>query len=363
MTIAMFHELHAGGAKRTVNEFSKRLKQKHQIDLYIVDEAQNEQETRFFTNVFFYKFAPKKWKGSDWKSKLYKDTIELYKLSKLHKKIAADIDKKKYDLAFIHPSKFTQAPFILRFIKTKKIYYCQESLRMVYESRLDIPYDLSLLKRIYERSTRWIRKKIDKANILSADLILANSKYTQKNIQSAYSLESLVSYLGVDINSFRPSSVKKDVDVLFIGTKDDMDGYSLLEEAITYMKKKPILKTHITGLDWIEDDTEFTKTYSNVKVMVCLSRNEPFGLLPLEAMACGVSVVAVNEGGYKETVINGKTGFLVPRDPKILAKKIGYLLANEKIRLAMGKNARAHIEKNWTWEKKIQKLEKFLLYP
>src|SRR5258708_3905124 len=131
MKIAFFHEVHAGGARKTVNEFGKRLKHKHTVDMYYVDGKNDVAEEKNFHSVNFYKFTPKKWTGGNWKTKLYKDSIELIKLYNSHKKIARDIDIKKYDLVFIHPSKFTQAPFLLRFLKTKKIYYCQEPLRMV----------------------------------------------------------------------------------------------------------------------------------------------------------------------------------------------------------------------------------------
>ncbi len=342
MKIAIFHELHSGGAQRAVNEFAKGLKKNHMVDLY--------EGT----------FVAKKWSGGNWKIKLYKDTVELYKLFKLHRKIAQEINTKNYDVAFIHPSQFTQAPFILRFIKTKKVYYCQEPLRIAYESHFAIPSNLSLPKRLYEKVMRLVRKKIDRDNIKQADVILANSKHTQKNIQSAYGLKSTVSYLGVDTDTFKPLSGKKDADILFIGSKGEIDGYSLLEEAIRQMKKKPILKTHITGKDWISDDKDFRKLYASAKVVVCLAHNEPFGLIPLEAMACGVPVVAVNEGGYQETVIDGKTGYLVERDPELLAKKLDFILENKEIREKMEKNARNHVENKWDWIASTKQLEKML---
>ncbi len=362
MQIAIFHELHAGGARRSVNEFAKGLKKNHLVDLYIVDEQEKKVEKNCFSNIFYYDFIPKKWYGGNWRIKLYKDSIELYKLYQLHKKIAKEINKKNYDLVFIHPSQYTQAPFLLRFITTKKIYYCQESLRISYEPVFDIPPDLSLPKKIYEDAIRWMRKKIDKENIGYADIILANSKYTQKNIQLAYGLKSSTSYLGVDENVFKPISINKDSDVLFIGAMyNNIDGYSLLSESVKLMKKKPALKLHVTGKDWIDSDKELAKLYSSAKVVVCLANNEPFGLIPLEAMACGVPVIAVNEGGYKESIIDGKTGYLVPRDPKALAQKLELLLSNEKIRSKMTENARLHVMENWTWNKSINDLEKILL--
>lgn len=361
MRIAIFHELHAGGARRSVNEFAKGLKKNHLVDLYIVDEQEKKVEKNCFSNIFYYDFIQKKWNGGNWRVKLYKDTIELYKLYQLHKKISKEINKKNYDIVFIHPSRYTQAPFILRFIMAKKIYYCQEPLRMVYEPLFNIKPNTNHAKRFYEKFIRLIRKKIDKENINRADIILANSKHTQKNIELAYGLKSIVSYLGVDENIFKPIPGNKDTDILFIGGPDEIDGYKILKDSINHMKIKPVVRKHITGKNWIDNEKEFSKLYSRAKVVVCLAYNEPFGLIPLEAMACGVPVVAVNEGGYKESVIDGRTGYLVPGDPKALAQKLEFLLSNEKIRTTMGENARLHIMKNWTWNKNINNLKKILL--
>lgn len=360
MKIALFHELHAGGARRAVNEFAKGLRQNHEPSLYLVDKENIKEEKDFFSLVRFFPFIPRKWTGGNWKIKFYKDTLELFKLYKLHQKIAEEINKKNYDIAFIHPSQFTQAPFLLKFLKMKKIYYCQEPLRIAYEPDFAIAPNLNLPKRFYEKFILWMRKKIDKANITQADIILANSQHTRENIRRAYGLKSTVCYLGVDVDIFKPASAKKDTDILFIGAADDVDGHSLLKESIQLMKKKPALKLHITGKDWISDDNEFSKLYSSARIVVCLARKEPFGLIPLEAMACGVPVIAVNEGGYKETVIDGQTGYLVPRDPKSLADKLEFLLSNEKIRAKMGENARHHIEQNWTWDKSVKNLENIL---
>lgn len=359
MNIAIFHELHSGGARRAVNEFSKRLKHKNVIDLYLVDESIDKNEKKYFNNIIFYKFLPKKWTGGDWKAKLYKDTLELFKLYRLHKKIAHDINKKKYDVAFIHPSQFTQAPFLLRFLKIKKIYYCQEPLRMAYESGFAFSQGLNSVKKIYETFSRWLKKYIDSTNIHHANIILANSKNTQKNISSAYNLKSDVCYLGVDTEVFKQQKLKKDIDILFIGGNDKIDGLDLLNESVSLMKIKPKIKTHISGDNWI-DDKSLAMLYSRAKIVVCLAKNEPFGLTPLEAMACGTVVVAVNEGGYKETIIDGSNGFLVPRDPRILAKKLEYLLKNNQTRIQMEKNAVAYVKKYWTWDESAKKLERIL---
>lgn len=362
MKIAIFHEVHAGGARKSLNEFGKRLEQNHTVDLYYVDDQPNKVEEQNFHSAHFYKFIPQKWTGGNWRAKLYKDSIELIKLYRVHKKIARDIDANHYDLVFIHPSKFTQAPFVLRSLKTPKIYYCQEPLRMVYETTFNIEQSLPPGKYYYEKLNRYIRKNIDRSNLKHADRLVANSEHTSNNIKSAYGLGSVYSYLGVDTSFFRPITIKKDIDILFIGASDAIDGYPLLKQAQKHLKTQVSIHIRANNKQWISEE-DMVKLYCRSKIAVALAHKEPFGLVPLEAMACGVPVVAVNEGGYKESIVDGKTGYLVPRDPKILADKLNLLLSSPELLHQMSTDARLLMESEWTWKKRTQELEIQILYP
>jgi len=71
-------------------------------------------------------------------------------------------------------------------------------------------------------------------------------------------------------------------------------------------------------------------------------------------------VVALKEGGYRESVVDGKTGFLVDRNIRFLAEKIDLLLANSKLASKMGQTARQYVKKHWTWKKSIKNLKIFL---
>ncbi|HKZ23368.1 MAG TPA: glycosyltransferase [Thermoplasmata archaeon] len=62
--------------------------------------------------------------------------------------------------------------------------------------------------------------------------------------------------------------------------------------------------------------------YATCRGLVATAADEDFGLTPLEAMAAGKAVVAVDEGGYRETVVQGKTGWLVRSDPEALSGAI-----------------------------------------
>lgn len=77
---------------------------------------------------------------------------------------------------------------------------------------------------------------------------------------------------------------------------------------------------------------------------------EPFGLTPLEAMACGRPVIGSAVGGLTFTIQDGETGFLVPpRDPEALAACLYHLLTQPELYAQMGVNARARVEREFTW--------------
>ncbi|HET8627116.1 MAG TPA: glycosyltransferase [Thermomicrobiales bacterium] len=83
---------------------------------------------------------------------------------------------------------------------------------------------------------------------------------------------------------------------------------------------------------------------------------EPFGLTPLEAMACGRPVVGAAVGGIAYTVVDGATGALVPpRDPAALAERLAFLLARPGLRAQLGAAARARVEREFTWVRTAQR--------
>jgi glycosyltransferase involved in cell wall biosynthesis len=70
------------------------------------------------------------------------------------------------------------------------------------------------------------------------------------------------------------------------------------------------------------DEEELIKLYSGCKGLITTALDEDLGLTPIEAMASGKAVLAVNEGGYRETVVDGKTGWLLPAEAGAFAEKI-----------------------------------------
>jgi glycosyltransferase involved in cell wall biosynthesis len=93
--------------------------------------------------------------------------------------------------------------------------------------------------------------------------------------------------------------------------------------------------------------------------VVCTPWYEPFGIVPLEAMASGVPVVAAAVGGLRETVVDQKTGLQVPpRDPEAVADAVGRLLADPALRAEMGRAGMRRARSRYSWERIAADTEK-----
>jgi len=102
--------------------------------------------------------------------------------------------------------------------------------------------------------------------------------------------------------------------------------------------------------------------YDAADVFVTTPWYEPFGITPLEAMACATPVIGSNVGGIKHSVVEGKTGFLVPPDdPQSLADRISLLFDNPELLNSMAENAMSHVHSNFTWDRVADQLNEVYL--
>ncbi len=95
--------------------------------------------------------------------------------------------------------------------------------------------------------------------------------------------------------------------------------------------------------------------YSAADVFVSTPWYEPFGITPVEAMACGTPVIGSNVGGIKFTVVDGKTGYLVqPKDPAMLAERLAKLLSSPALLEQFGKLGIRRVNRHFTWKKVVR---------
>ena len=366
MKIALFYNLAFGGAKRVVMEHAKGLRNKgHVIDLYTTNlEDDVFDPSPFCENVYSYAFN--KTTFSLFFKRFIIDYKNIFVLKNLHQRIASEIDNRNYNVVLVHPDKLTQAPFLLRFLKTPSVYYCQEPLRMVYEYSMRLKKNVGFLKRAYEEITRLYRKQIDRENVRKASLTIASCYHVRERMIEAYDVYPKVAYCAVDEKIFHPMNIKKKNQIFYVGSPDVWtDGYDLVKKAMQYIPLN--IRPKLCVVSWKKangdrlTEKELVRIYNESILTLCTSRLETFGLVPLESMACGTPVIATKVGGHRETVEDGKTGFLVDFDPKEISKKILYMIKNKSRTAEMGENARLHVMENWTWDKSINDLEKILL--
>lgn len=92
--------------------------------------------------------------------------------------------------------------------------------------------------------------------------------------------------------------------------------------------------------------------YCAAQIFISTPWYEPFGITPLESMACGTPVIGSNVGGIKYSVLDGKTGFLVPpNDPDALAAKVHLLTSDPALLLQMKRASIQRVKENFTWQK------------
>ncbi|MBV8884488.1 MAG: glycosyltransferase [Chroococcidiopsidaceae cyanobacterium CP_BM_RX_35] len=91
--------------------------------------------------------------------------------------------------------------------------------------------------------------------------------------------------------------------------------------------------------------------YSAADVFVTTPWYEPFGITPVEAMACGTPVIGSNVGGIKSTVKDGETGYLVPpNNPDAIAERIAYLFKNPQKQAQLGVSGVQRAKQLFTWQ-------------
>lgn len=153
----------------------------------------------------------------------------------------------------------------------------------------------------------------------------------------------------------------QDVNLLIIGGDVDHSAYSKDSEMhkLKQLTAKLGLKNLVTFLGAQRQD-QLPYFYSAAEVCVLPSRYESFGMVALEAMACGTPMIASKVGGLTSFIQDETTGFLVPEDDeKLLAEKILTLLNNPSLKESLGTQARSRV-KEFSWQNIAQQM--ILLY-
>jgi D-inositol-3-phosphate glycosyltransferase len=234
------------------------------------------------------------------------------------------------------------------------------------------------------------RRAVEQRILDEVDLVLATCPAEVEELTTLYDADPsrlTVVPCGVDHRTFRP--VDRDTarkmlglsdrpTVVYVGRLVARKGVDTLVEAFTLLPRRLDARLVIVGgepggspeatrLAALAEDLDISERvsfagsrpqedlrhyYGAADVAVSVPHYEPFGMTPLEAMACATPVVGSRVGGIKTSVADGETGYLVPpREPEALAGRVLRLLSDPALQFRVGRAARRRIEEHYTWER------------
>ena len=231
-----------------------------------------------------------------------------------------------------------------------------------------------------------LRRFVNKSTISFSDKVFCDSQKVHAEVvkhlcPNKARLET-ISIGGVDLAQYYWNQTKKRsvVEVCTVGMLTKQKGFNyLVEAARSVLKNNSNVRFLIVG-----DGPESTNLQNQIDVLRLSGKVKLLGLrhgineffskcdiyvqpslweglciTVVEAMACGLPVVASNVGGIPESVIDGMSGFLVPpKDPWALANRISRLIKQPRLRFAMGKRGRQIAEHKYSVHKMCDKIER-----
>ncbi len=219
------------------------------------------------------------------------------------------------------------------------LWYCHTPVRVFYDLEKSFLAGLPAAKRVAART--WIRRTRPKyeANVADVERIVANSRNVAGRVERYLHRRADVVYPPVDRSRYRFTRVGD--FWLSVNRLSHEKRVALQVEAFRRMPEERLVVAGgpQVGVDVdrfirslrppanVEfigevDEPRLIELYATCRGLVATAQDEDFGLTPVEAMASGKAVVAVDEGGYRETILPGRTGWLVAAEAESLAAAI-----------------------------------------
>jgi glycosyltransferase involved in cell wall biosynthesis len=254
----------------------------------------------------------------------------------------------KYDLVITSCSWYITRGFKVG-PKTKVVAYCHTPPRWLYGYETSVGFTKYWPVKIYSTIVGFFMRLYDFKTARSINYWIANSKNVSERIEKFYMKKAEVIYPPVEVSKIsrvaksKAGKFKKNYFLMvsrLVGAKG-------LEEAARAFRKmdfKLKIVGEAAGFSEVAEklkelsggnveligrvgDEKLYELYSGAKGFIALAREEDFGITPVEAMAAGTPVIAFNGGGFRESVVNGKTGILVgDTDEKTISKAVNELI-------------------------------------
>lgn len=251
--------------------------------------------------------------------KKYKSYLPLFPLAIEH------FDLKGYDLVI--SSSHCAAKGVITSPDQVHICYCHTPMRYAWDLMHDYLREAKLdrgVKGFFAKLFLHYLRGWDVHSAHRVDHFIANSKYVAKRIKKFYSRDAEVIYPPVDLKMFQEEKVKEEYYI----TASRMVPYKRIDLIVEAFSKMPDKKLIVVGdgPEWgkvkgkaakniellgFQPDQVLKQLMQKAKGFV-FAAVEDFGIVPVEAMACGTPVIAYGKGGICETVIEGQTGLFYP---------------------------------------------------
>jgi glycosyltransferase involved in cell wall biosynthesis len=377
MKIALFHNLPSGGAKRVAYEHARRLNALgHTLDLYTfetIDERFLPLQECVRRTIRF------PWMESPRRSGILPRMLRLRRIRHWHEEIAAAINREGYDVAYLHTCLVTGAPYAARALRVPSVYYCQEPLSHVGPVRAAIKDIGGKNLEFTQELIHLMKQRHERISAQTITRIIVNSYHSREFVMEVWGINASFCPLGVEVEQFSPDNTPREEFVLSVGALVPHKGFPFLVRSLgrlpeqirpelvlvcnfEYPEQRAVVeaeakrcKVGLRILVGVSED-QLVTWYRRAKLFLYAPYLEPFGLAPVEAMACGTPVIGVREGGVRETIANEETGILVDRDEMLFTDAVHRLLLNPHERQRMGRAGPAHVSKEWNWELSVNNL-------
>jgi glycosyltransferase involved in cell wall biosynthesis len=390
--LAVYHNHASGGAARAVFEIGRQLAQHHAVDLYSLTSADDRllPNEGYAANTYTFPYG----RRAPVRLGLYlndlRERADLRSLVEVNREVAQAIDRAGYDAVFVSSCRYAQTPPLLLFLETPGVLYCHEPPRRFIDPFCrPLAFESGLYRRlrylVHEPVHRLVERSwqaLDRRSFHQATAVLTNSRFTAGRIEEYYGRTVDVAYLGVDAARFLPADRRKDY-VLSVGAIENHKGFDFLVRAVGMMPPpsrpglviigntandsvrrnlEALAAERAVDLELRESvsERELVEAYAGARAFVYSAHAEPFGLAVLEAMASGLPVVAVGEGGVRESVVDGSTGLLTERVEPEFATALARVLGDDALAGRLGEAARRVVEAHWTWAAGAQRIEAHL---
>jgi glycosyltransferase involved in cell wall biosynthesis len=236
----------------------------------------------------------------------------------LFPKAIESLDLSAYDL--IISSSWAVAKGVKKTKKQLHICYCHTPVRYAWDLYGEYTSSLKQPKKFLVQQTLKRLREWDIESLDRVDYFIANSKFVQKRISKTYNRDSVVIYPPIDTKNFILNETKSDFYLtacrlvpykktkLIVEAFNEMPDKKLIVigDGEEYEPIKKIAKENITLLGYQEFESMISHM-QNARAFL-YAAIEDFGIVPIEAQSCGTPVIALNDGGTAETVIDKVSG-------------------------------------------------------